>query len=113
MIMARTAERRMRETSDSLASQLDAIIQSASELMDELNDQGGEAAETLRKRASRNIESARRRLSSWKQQVPEGTAEAARIASGFVRRNPWTAVAVGTVIAASIGALLYMSLSED
>jgi len=111
--MARTAESRMRETSDSLASQLDALIRSASDLMEELNDQGGEAAETLRKRASRNIETARRRLSSWSRDIPEGAAEAARIASGFARRNPWTAVAVGTAIAASIGALLYMSLSDD
>lgn len=111
--MARTAEHRTRDTRDALAGQLDALIQSASELVDQLNDQGGDAAETLRKRASRNIETARRRLSSWRRDIPEGTAEAARIASGFARRNPWTAVAVGTVIAASIGALLYMSLSDD
>jgi ElaB/YqjD/DUF883 family membrane-anchored ribosome-binding protein len=103
----------MRARSDALAGQLDALIESAGELLDNLNEQRSDATATLRTRATRNIENARRGLASLKRHVPEGTAEAARIASGFARRNPWTAVAVGTVIAASIGALLYMSLSDD
>jgi ElaB/YqjD/DUF883 family membrane-anchored ribosome-binding protein len=111
--MARTIESHMRARSDALASQLDDLIASAGELLDNLNDQRSDATATLRSRATRNIENARRGLASLKRHVPEGTAEAARIASGFARRNPWTAVAVGAAIAASVGALLYMSLSDD
>jgi ElaB/YqjD/DUF883 family membrane-anchored ribosome-binding protein len=111
--MARTVESHMRARSDALAGQLDDLIASAGELLENLNDQRSEATSTLRSRATRNIENARRGLASLKRHVPEGTAEAARIASGFARRNPWTAVAVGTLIAASVGALLYMSLSDD
>src|SRR5262245_5498076 len=113
MIMARTLEANARRTSDALASQLDELIESAGELLDSLNDQRDDAASALRSRASKNIEGARRRLASLKRQVPEGATRAAQAAAGFARSNPWTAVAAGTAIAASIAAILYFTLSDD
>lgn len=111
--MFRTAESRMRKTSDSLAGQLDHLIESASDLLDNLNDQRGDAVEGLRSRASRNIHHAGERLASLKPKVMDTGARAAHTAVDVARRNPWATVAVGTVLVASIATILYASLSED
>ena len=110
--MFRTTEANRRATSDALASQLDDLIESAGELLENLNEQRGEATEALRSRASRNIEGARRRLSGLKRQVPESTMEAARVAADYARRNPWSTVAVGTLVVGAVAALLYMNTSR-
>jgi len=109
----RTAADTRRATSDMLASQLDELIESASDLLDNLNDHRGEAADALRSRVTRNIKDARRRLADFRPQVTESATEAARAAVGFARRNPWSTVAAGTVLVASIAALLYVSMSDD
>lgn len=102
----------MHRTSDSLATQLDHLIESAGELLDSLNDQRGEAAEGLRSRASRNIHSAREGLASLKPQVIDSGTRAARTAVEAARNNPWATVAVGTLLVASIATILYASLSD-
>jgi ElaB/YqjD/DUF883 family membrane-anchored ribosome-binding protein len=96
-----------------LASQLDELIESASDLLDSLNGQRSEAADAIRSRMSRNIATARRRLADIKPQVTEGATEAARAAVGFARQNPWSTVAIGTLLAASIAAVIYASMSDD
>jgi len=111
--MIRTAEARARSVSEGFATELEELIQSAGELLDSLNEQRGDAVDGLRTRATRNIENARRRLADLKPQVQESAAEAARAAVGFARRNPWSAAAIGTLVVASLGVLLYMSLSDD
>ena len=111
--MMRTAETNMRETSDAIASELDQLIESASELLDTLNEQRSDVVEGLRERATRNIENARRRLGTLKPQVQERATQAAQAATGFARRNPWSAAAIGTVIVASVAAILYASMGED
>lgn len=118
--MNRTIEQHRRATSDALASQLDELIASASDLLDNLNEQRNDATATLRTRASRNIEGARRRLASMKDQMPESAADAARVAAGYARNaagyardNPWSAVAIGTLVVGSLAALLYLSTSDD
>ena len=60
-----------------------------------------------------NIENARRRLATLKPQVEERAAQASRAATGFARRNPWSAMAIGALIVASVAAVLYASMSED
>ncbi len=111
--MSRTTEAQMRRTSDALASEFDDLIRSSSELLESLNEQRGDAVEELRRRATRNIENARRRLAALKPQVQERATQAARAATGFARRNPWSAAAIGTLIVASVAALLYASMSDD
>src|SRR5690242_3134235 len=112
-MIGRTAEHTRRATSDMLASQLDELIASASDLLDNLNEHRGEATDALRSRVTRNIKDARRRLADFRPQVTESATEAARAAVGFARRNPWSTVAAGTILVASIAALLYVSMSED
>jgi ElaB/YqjD/DUF883 family membrane-anchored ribosome-binding protein len=118
-MMGRT-EANGRATGETLASQLDELIQSASNLLDTLDEQRGEATDAIRSRMRRNIEGARRRLEGLAPQVAEGATQvtegatrAARAAAGFARRNPWSTVAVGTVLVASIATILYASLSRD
>ena len=111
--MIRTAEANVRKTSDLLASELDELIQSASDLLDSLNDQRGEAVDDLRSRATRNIDNARRRLAALKPQVMEGGAQAARAAVGFARANPWSTVAIGAAAVAALAAVIYLSTSDD
>ena len=104
--MTRTADANMRKTSDALASELDQLIQSASELLESLDEERGEAIDGLRSRAARNIGNARHRLAALKPQVLDGAAQAARATAGFARRNPWSAVAVGALIVGSVALLL-------
>ena len=78
-----------------------------------LNEQRSDTTSALRSRASKSIDGARERLASFRRDVPESATRAARAAAGFARSNPWTAVAAGTAIAASIAAILYFSLSDD
>lgn len=111
--MMRTAESTARRTSEALATELEDLIQSASDLLDNLNEQRGDAMEGLRTRAARNLESARSRLADLKPQVQRTAVDAARAASGFARRNPWSTAAIGTVVVASLGFLLYSMLSDD
>jgi ElaB/YqjD/DUF883 family membrane-anchored ribosome-binding protein len=111
--MTRTAEADLRKTGAALASELDELIESASALLESLHEQRGEAVDNLRSRATRNIDNARRRLAALKPQVQDGATKAARAAAGYARRNPWSAVAVGALIVASVGALIYMSTSDD
>jgi ElaB/YqjD/DUF883 family membrane-anchored ribosome-binding protein len=111
--MIRTAEANVRKTSAALASELDELIQSASELLDSLNDQRGEAVQDLRTRATRNIDNARRRLAALKPQVVEGGAQAARAAVGFARNNPWSTVAIGAAVIGALAAVIYLSTSDD
>jgi len=111
--MTRIAEHTKRATSDMLASQLDELIASASDLLDELNDQRGDATDALRSRVSRNLKTARSRLNDMKPQVVEGATQAARAAAGFARSNPWSTAAIGTVLVASLAMLVYASLSDD
>ena len=111
--MMRTAEARTRKASEALVTDLEELVQSASDMLDNLSDQRGEAVEKLRTRATRNIESARRRLADLKPQVQQRATDAARAATGFARRNPWSAAAIGALVIASVGALVYASLSDD
>jgi ElaB/YqjD/DUF883 family membrane-anchored ribosome-binding protein len=108
--MIGTAE--ARRTSESLVTELEDLIQSASDLLENLNEQRGDAVEGLRTRATRNIDSARRRIADMKPEVHRRARHATHAASEFARSNPWSTAAIGTAIAASLGALLYMSLSD-
>jgi ElaB/YqjD/DUF883 family membrane-anchored ribosome-binding protein len=110
--MMRTIDAHKRATSDALASQLDDLIASASDLLDNLNEQRSDTASALRSRATRNIEGARRRLNDLKRQVPESAGQAARAAARYAQRNPWSAVAAGTLVVGAVAALLYMSTSR-
>ncbi len=105
--MTRRANANLRGASDALASELDDLIESASELLENLKDQRGEAVDNLRTRASRSIDNARRRLAAVKPQAQEAAAEAVRVAAGFVRRNPWRAVAIGALLFAAVGMFLH------
>lgn len=111
--MARLAEQTKRATSDMLASQLDELIASASDLLDELNDQRSDATSALRSRVSRNLKTARDRLDTLKPQVVEGATQAARAAAGFARSRPWSTAAIGGVLVASLALLVYAALSDD
>jgi ElaB/YqjD/DUF883 family membrane-anchored ribosome-binding protein len=101
-----------RRTSKALATELEDLIESASDLLDNLNEQRGDGLETLRSRATRNIDGARRRLADLKPQMQRRAMRTTRAASRFARRNPWSTAAIGTAVVASVGALIYMSLSD-
>jgi ElaB/YqjD/DUF883 family membrane-anchored ribosome-binding protein len=111
--MRRKAHATADDMSDSLATELDGLIESASELLESLKEQRGEAIDGLRSRATRNIESARRRLADMAPQLQEGAIEVAKATRGFALRNPWSTVAIGTLVAASVGAILYATLSDE
>jgi ElaB/YqjD/DUF883 family membrane-anchored ribosome-binding protein len=117
--MSRTAEAQMRRSGNVLAGELEDLINSATELLESVKDQRGEAIDALRSRASRNLDKARQRAASLKPQMREAATRAADTATwaagaatDFARRNPWSSVAIGTAVAAAVAILVYASSSR-
>ena len=102
--MARTEATRAKRTVSGAAAGLQDLIDSADELLSNLRDQQGEAVDALRDRVSATAASARRRLQRLGPQVQDAAGETLDSAVGFLRRDPWRAVAIGalTVLAFSL-----------
>ncbi len=92
---------------------LEDLIESAEALLEELQDQQGAAAETLRARAWATIKSARRRLTDLRPQVGDLAAKTFRGTLTFVRRDPWRAVALGALLILALGVLAHGGGDED
>lgn len=103
---------RAQAASDEIRGGLEELIESAEAMLLELQDQKTEVADSLRKRASATIKSARRRLADLQPEVQELAAKTYRGTVKFVRRDPWRAVALGALLVVAIG-VLALSVSAD
>jgi ElaB/YqjD/DUF883 family membrane-anchored ribosome-binding protein len=92
---------------------LEDLIESAEALLEELQDQQGAAAETLRARAWATIKSARSRLADMRPQVGDLATKTLRGTLKFVRRDPWRAVALGALLVLALGVLANAGDDED
>jgi ElaB/YqjD/DUF883 family membrane-anchored ribosome-binding protein len=96
-----------------IGNTLEDLIESAEALLEELQDQQGAAAETLRARAWATIKSARQRLSDLRPEVGDLAAKSLRGTLKFVRRDPWRAVALGALLIVALGVLARAGGDED
>jgi ElaB/YqjD/DUF883 family membrane-anchored ribosome-binding protein len=108
--LAKRGARQAKNSVDNAASGLQEFIDSAEDLLEGLQDQQGVAVERLRAKVSATISSARERLADT--DVSEMASEAYDNTVGFIRQDPWRAVAVGAlaILAAS---LLIRAVSDD
>jgi ElaB/YqjD/DUF883 family membrane-anchored ribosome-binding protein len=108
--MAKRRAMQAKNSVDNAASGLKDLIDSAEDLLESLKDQQGATADQLRAKVAATISSAQNRLSDI--DVPEVASDAYEDTVGFIREDPWRAVAVGA-LAALAASLLLRALSDD
>jgi ElaB/YqjD/DUF883 family membrane-anchored ribosome-binding protein len=86
----------------SAAAGIQGVIDSAEEFLDGLQEQQGEAVERVRERIVGVLDRAREQLRTL--DVEEVATNAAARTLGFVRQDPWRAVAISALVV--VGALL-------
>jgi ElaB/YqjD/DUF883 family membrane-anchored ribosome-binding protein len=93
--MASRRAKQLKKKVSASASGLYDLIDSAEELLESIKDQKSAAAENLREKVSQTVDSARTRLSEL--DVPEMASNAIDNTAGFLRADPWRAVAIGAL----------------
>jgi len=104
--MAKRETRRVRRAGSASASALHDLIETAEELLESLQDQPGAAVQALREKISATLEMGRRRLAALEPDIREAAADALESTVGFVRRDPWRAVAIGALAALAFSVVM-------
>ena len=94
----------------SAASSLRDVIDSAEDILEDVQNQKGRAADELRERLSGAVTNARAKLREL--DLPDSVSEAYDDSVNYARANPWTTVAVGSV-AVLAAVLLFRAISDD
>lgn len=97
------------DTVDPAIDELNRIVDQAESLLRSLGEEGGEAAEAVRGRVTQTLNQAKARLAETATQAEEVAESLADKADGYVRSNPWQAVA----IAALLGGVVAMLVSKS
>ena len=87
---------------EKLLSDFEVLINDAEELLKATANQAGERISTARRRIEQSFETSKKTLANAEETVLHQTKEAAKIAEGYVREKPWSALG----IAAGAGLLL-------
>jgi ElaB/YqjD/DUF883 family membrane-anchored ribosome-binding protein len=95
----RTIKQTKKATAES-ASGLRAMIDSAEGLLEDLKDQSGAAVESVREKISTTVQMARDRLEDL--EVSEVASDAIDGTVGFVKSDPWRAIAIGALAVIAI-----------
>ena len=98
---------------EEIQDNLEDLIESVEALLEDLKDQRGAAADTLRKRAWATVKSARRRLADVRPEVGDLAARTLRGTAKFVRRDPWRAIAIGALIVVAASVLANVAGGES
>jgi ElaB/YqjD/DUF883 family membrane-anchored ribosome-binding protein len=98
-MMERTAAQ-----SAALAKELRNVVRQAEELVIALSEDRDEALTLIRNRVSAALAAAKLRLTEMEENSDRFSKQAAVIAQGYGRENPWTVVAVGAALGLIVGA---------
>jgi ElaB/YqjD/DUF883 family membrane-anchored ribosome-binding protein len=93
-------------------NELKALLASSEDLLESLGDQSGEAAEKLRERLTASVAKTKQRLGNSADTASSAVQDAADSAQSYVAKNPWTALAIGTIAGVAIGALVTSGLGK-
>ena|ERR1700761_3073742 len=99
-----------KKTVSEAASSLQEVIDSAEDVLDDVKDQSGDAVDRLRKKLTAAISNAQSKLEDL--DVTGSVSEAYDNTLGYVRADPWRAVAIGAVAALAI-TLVMRVVSDD
>ncbi len=97
---------RATENSAALGEELRNIVDHAETLLDALADDGDAQLDSLRRRVSESIQSARARLDAMASDANLASERAAAAVERWMKDNPWTVVAIGASIGLVAGVLL-------
>ncbi len=96
-------------TVDPAIEELNRIVEQAESLLRSLAAEGGETAEAVRERVSQTLHQAKSKLKATATNAEEVVESLADRADGYVRTNPWQAVA----IAALLGGVLTLLVTKS
>jgi ElaB/YqjD/DUF883 family membrane-anchored ribosome-binding protein len=94
---------------DPAIEELNRIVDQAERLLRSLGEQSGEAAEAVRERVTQTLQQAKARLAATASDAEQVAESLADRADGYVRNNPWQAVA----IAALLGGVVTLIISKS
>jgi ElaB/YqjD/DUF883 family membrane-anchored ribosome-binding protein len=102
-----------KNTVDPTVEELNRIVEQAESLLSSLKSQGGEAADAVRERVSQTLNQAKSRLAETATSAEEVVESLADRADGYVRQNPWQAVAFAALLGGVITLLLTKSANRQ
>ncbi|MEP7242689.1 MAG: DUF883 family protein [Gammaproteobacteria bacterium] len=82
---------------------LRSLVDSAEALLEGISEQQGPAIDELRSRAKSTLNEARDRLAMLKPARDRLQSQTVRAAGRFIRRDPWRAVAVASLVVLAVG----------
>jgi ElaB/YqjD/DUF883 family membrane-anchored ribosome-binding protein len=83
---------------DPAIEELNRIVDQAETLLRSLGEQSGEAAEAVRERVTQTLRQAQARLAATATEAEQVVESLADRADGYVRANPWQAVAIAALL---------------
>jgi ElaB/YqjD/DUF883 family membrane-anchored ribosome-binding protein len=95
---------------DPAIEELNRIVDQAESLLRSLGEQGGEAAEAVRERVTQTLQQAKAKLAVAASEAEEVAEDFADRADGYVRTNPWQAVAIAALLGGVVTLLLAKSV---
>jgi ElaB/YqjD/DUF883 family membrane-anchored ribosome-binding protein len=93
---------------DPAIEELNRIVDQAETLLRSLGEKGGDAAEAVRERVTQTLHQAQARLAATATEAEQVAENLADRADGYVRSNPWQAVA----LAALLGGVVVLLVSK-
>jgi ElaB/YqjD/DUF883 family membrane-anchored ribosome-binding protein len=102
-----------RITVDPAIEELNRIVEQAETLLRSLGAEGGAAAEAVRERVSETLHQARSKLAATASNAEEVVESLADRADGYVRNNPWQAVAIAALLGGVVTLLVSKSVNRQ
>jgi ElaB/YqjD/DUF883 family membrane-anchored ribosome-binding protein len=97
---------------DPAIEELNRIVEQAESLLRSLGTEGSEAAEAVRARVSQTLKQAQSKLAATASQAEEVAVSLADRADGYVRSNPWQAVAIAALLGGVVTLLMAKSANR-
>ena len=94
---------------DPAIEELNRIVDQAESLLRSLGEEGGEAAEAARDRVTQTLHQAKARLAETVSEAEQVAESLADRADGYVRTNPWQAVALAALLGGVVALLITKS----
>jgi len=95
---------------DPTIEELNRIVDQAESLLRSLGEQSGEAAEAVRERVTQTLQQAKARLAATASDAEQIAESLADRADGYVRSNPWQAVAIAALLGSVVTLIIAKSV---
>lgn len=86
--------------------ELDRIVAQAEQLLQQLGDETGEAADAVRERVTQTLNQAKARLAATAVEAEQVVESMAERTDKYVRANPWQAVAIAALLGGALTLLI-------